>query len=313
MTTPRTQDGQRLIDLEFRPGDLAPAEAPAASLPTPATPPPYRRRLGGWNWLALASGSLVLATIVAGSIVGFARRALETGSLFDLALLLGTSGLTVSIAVLVAQQTRAYRRLKSAERARGLARELVRLDGTGHGTALLDSLRAIYADNPTVLGQIAAASEALQSHHTDRDVIDLLDREIFAPMDRAADTRIRQAALRATVGVSACPHPALDALVVLGVSVMLVRDLMRIYGLRHSMRSLVRVMTRAVFDSSATAALSTAVEFLANAAQDRLAATIAGTAGEAVIVARRMLKLGELAKAEIRPLPATLGTGEPSA
>ncbi len=312
MTTLRTQDGQRLVDLEFRPGDLAPAEAPATSLPIAVAPPSYRRRLGGWSWLALASGSLVLATIVVGSIAGFARRALETGSLVDLALLLGTSGLAVSIAVLVAQQTSAYRRLRSAERARGFARELARLGGSGNGTALLDSLRAIYADNPTVLGQIAAASEALQPHHTDRDVIDLLEREIFVPMDRAADARIRQAALRATLGVSACPHPALDALVVFGVSVLLVRDLMQIYGLRHSARSLLRVMTRAVFDSSATAALSTAVEFVANAAQDRLAATIAGTAGEAVIVARRTFTLGALAKSEIRPLPPALDPREPS-
>jgi uncharacterized membrane protein YcjF (UPF0283 family) len=159
-----------------------------------------------------------------------------------------------------------------------------------------------------VLGQLSATGEALQAHHTDRDVLDLLNREIFEPMDRAADARVRRAALRATLGVSACPHPALDALVVLGVSVVLVRDLMQIYGLRHSARSLLRVMTRAVFDSSATAALSTAVEFVANAAQDRLAATLAGTAGEAAIVARRMFKLGALARAEIRPLPLPPGS-----
>lgn len=304
MTSPLTKDGQRLVDLAFRPGELPPAEAPSTTTPLPVAPLPAPiRRIGRWGSVALASGAVLLATIVGGSIAGFARRVVETGSLYDLALLAGTSGLVVSLGALVAQQTRAYRRLKSAERARGLAQELVQLGGTGHGTALLDSLRAIYADNTTVLGQLNAVAEVLRPEHTDHDVLDLLNREIFTPMDRAADARVRQAALRATLGVSACPHPALDALVVLGVSVVLVRDLMRIYGLRHSARSLLRVMTRAVFDSSATAALSTAVEFVANAAQDRLAATIAGTAGEAVIVARRMFTLGALAKAEIRPLP----------
>jgi len=305
MTTMLTKDGKNLIDLEFRPGELPLAEATAESPSAPTASPPIHRRMGRWSWLALASGALVLGTVVVGSIAGFARRALETGSLYDLALLVGTSALVVSIGALVAQQTRAYRRLKSAEKARLLAQELAQLDGAGRGIALLDSLRAIYADNAIVLGQLNASAEELQPHHSDRDVLELLNREIFEPMDRAADARVRQAALRATLGVSACPHPALDALVVLGVSVVLVRDLMQIYGLRHSARSLLRVMTRAVFDSSATAALSTAVEFVANAAQDRLAATIAGTAGEAVIVARRMFTLGALAKAEIRPLPPT--------
>jgi putative membrane protein len=39
------------------------------------------------------------------------------------------------------------------------------------------------------------------------------------------------------------------------------------------------------------------------AAHDRLAAAVVGTAGEALVVARRMLTLGAVAKAEIRPLP----------
>ena len=49
--------------------------------------------------------------------------------------------------------------------------------------------------------------------------------------------------------------------------------------------------------------MSTVVDFAMQAAHDRLAAAVAGTAGEALIVARRMLALGAFAKAEIRPLP----------
>ena len=82
------------------------------------------------------------------------------------------------------------------------------------------------------------------------------------------------------MGVSSCPHPSLDALVAVAVSVALVRDLMSIYGLRHSARSLFRVLTHSL-----------------------VTAAVAGTAGEALIVARRMFALGALAKAEIRPLP----------
>ena len=48
---------------------------------------------------------------------------------------------------------------------------------------------------------------------------------------------------------------------------------------------------------------STVVEFAARAVQDRIAAAVVGTAGEALVVARRTFTLGVLAKAEIRPLP----------
>jgi hypothetical protein len=58
-----------------------------------------------------------------------------------------------------------------------------------------------------------------------------------------------------------------------------------------------------MFPASATAVMSTAVEFAMKAAQDRLAAAVVGTAAEALVVGRRMLALGAVAKAEIRPLP----------
>ena len=122
-------------------------------------------------------------------------------------------------------------------------------------------------------------------------------------MDQQADQQIQKASLRAAFGVSSCPHPALDAVVVMVLSVMLIRDLMAVYGLRHSLRSLFRVMTRSLFLASSTALMSTAVEFAMRAAHDRLAAAVVGTAGEALVVARRMLTLGAVAKAEIRPLP----------
>ncbi|MGH8430577.1 MAG: DUF697 domain-containing protein, partial [Solimonas sp.] len=181
---------------------------------------------------------------------------------------------------------------------------LARLDSAGSGMRLLAALQDVYAGNPVVLGKLGAVSVALQPHHSDRDVIDLLNREVFSPMDREADQRIQKAAICASLGVSACPHPALDAVVVLVMAFILIRDLMSIYGLRHSLRSLFRVLTHALFTASTTAVMSNVVEFAMKAAHDRLAAAVVGTAGEALVVARRMFALGALAKAEIRPLPS---------
>ena len=197
------------------------------------------------------------------------------------------------------------RRCASWSRPSGRARWPASWPGSsaGSGTRLLAVLRALYSDNAIVPGKLRVASTALQPHHTDRDVIELLDRDVFAAMDRAADERIQRAAIRAVVGVSTCPHPSLDALVVIAVSIALVRDLMAIYGLRHSARSLFRVLTHSVLTASSTAIMSTVVDFAMQAAHDRIAAAVAGTAGEALIVARGMFALGALAKAETRPLP----------
>jgi putative membrane protein len=294
---------RHLVETEFRPGEL-----PAAD-PTPSAPeePQSRTDSGGRvspaAWLALGSAGLIFSLLALSAAVTFALNALRDRSILDGIYLAALIVLAGSLIHLVGQQTRALRKLKSAERAREMAVQLAKLDGAGSGMRLLGTLRTVYSEKPLILGKLNAAALALQPHHSDRDVIELLNREVFIAMDREADQRIQKAALRASFGVSSCPHPALDAVVVLVLSVMLIRDLMDIYGLRHSMRSLFRVMTRALFMASTTAVMSTAVEFAVRAAQDRLAAAVVGTAGEALVVARRMFALGALAKAEIRPLP----------
>lgn len=301
--TERQHIDRDLVEREFRPGELPAAEAAPSSLDLPAGNGEGEGRVSLAAWLALGSAALIFVLIAVNAAVTLAQTAIREGSVLDGLYLVALVMLVGSLVYLVAQQTRALRKLKSAERARELAAQLAKLDGAGSGMRLLGALRTVYSDKPAILGQLNAASVALQPHHSDRDVIELLNREVFSPMDREADQRIQKAALRAGFGVTSCPHPALDAVVVLVLSVMLVRDLMAVYGLRHSMRSLFRVMTRALFLASTTAVMSTAVEFAMKAAHDRLAAAVVGTAGEALVVARRMLALGAVAKAEIRPLP----------
>lgn len=294
---------RELVDREFRPGELPVAEAAPAVVAEPAAGAAGEGRIGLAAWLALGSTALIFVLIAVSSAVTLAGRAIRDGSVLDGLYFVALVVLLGSLAWLVAHQTRALRKLKSAERARELAVQLAKLDGAGGGMRLLAALRAVYSDKPLILGKLNAAAVALQPHHSDRDVIDLLNREIFTAMDQQADQQIQKAALRAAFGVSSCPHPALDAVVVMVLSVMLIRDLMAVYGLRHSLRSLFRVMTRSLFLASSTALMSTAVEFAMRAAHDRLAAAVVGTAGEALVVARRMLTLGAVAKAEIRPLP----------
>ncbi|WP_421997948.1 DUF697 domain-containing protein [Reyranella sp.] len=298
-----TTTDRDLVDREFRPDELPAAEPVAFDRDDEIGRTAGEARLSPAAWLALGSTALIFALIVVNAAMTLAVDAVRDRNVVDGLYFVALVGLVGSLLYLIAQQTRALRKLKSAERAREMAGQLAKLDGAGSGLRLLGALRAVYSDRPEILGRLNAAALALQPHHSDRDVIDLLNREVFVPMDSEADQRIQKAALRAAFGVSSCPHPALDAVVVVVLSVMLIRDLMTVYGLRHSMRSLFRVLTRALFLASSTAVMSTAVEFAVKAAQDRLAAAVVGTAGEALVVARRMLALGALAKAEIRPLP----------
>jgi putative membrane protein len=289
--------------MEFKPDELPPADV------SPLIVPEQHTQLKGSRSPRLAVRLMVgalaalLGLYLVDSAVTFAVKAVTERSILNAAYLIALLGLLGSLGYLAVQQAKALRKLRSAEQARELAAHLARLDSAGSGLRLLAALQDVYAGNSVVLGRLGAVSAALQPHHSDRDVIDLLNREVLSPMDREADQRIQKAAIRASLGVSSCPHPALDAVVVLVLAFILIRDLMGIYGLRHSLRGLFRVLSHALFTASTTAVMSNVVEFAMRAAQDRLTAAVVGTAGEALVVARRMFALGALAKAEIRPLP----------
>jgi putative membrane protein len=294
----------RLVDMEFKPDEL-----PTADLSSLMVPEEHSQLAGSRSphlAVRLMVGALAafLGLYLVDSAVTFAVKAVTERSILNAAYLIALLGLVGPLIYLAVQQAKALRELRSAEHARELATHLARLDSAGSGMRLLAALQDVYAGNSVVRGRLGAVSAALQPHHSDRDVIDLLNREVLSPMDREADQRIQKAAIRASLGVSSCPHPALDAVVVLVLAFILIRDLMRIYGLRHSLRSLLRVLSHALFTASTTAVMSNVVEFAMKAAQDRLTAAVVGTAGEAIVVARRMFALGALAKAEIRPLPS---------
>ena len=293
---------RELVDREFRPGELPVAEPPPSVIEEPAGRPPGGSRVSIAAWLALGSMALIFALIIVSSAVTLALGAIRERSVVDGLFFVALVALVGSLLWLVAQQTRALRKLKSAERAREMAGQLAKLDGAGSGMRLLAALRAVYSDKPLILGKLNAAALALQPHHSDRDVIELLNREIFTAMDQQADQQIQKAALRAAFGVFLSASGARRRR---GHGAERNAD-PRSHGHlwpAHSLRSLFRVMTRSLFLASSTALMSTAVEFAVSAAHDRLAAAVVGTAGEALVVARRMLTLGAVAKAEIRPLP----------
>ncbi len=89
-------------------------------------------------WLALAASAVILLLVV-GRCGGHVRpsNALREGSIVDMILFVALVVLVGSILTMLARQTQALRKLKSAERARAMASQLARLDSAGSGTRLL--------------------------------------------------------------------------------------------------------------------------------------------------------------------------------
>ena len=123
MSASAADQPRRLVDMEFRPGELPAAEA-SARLDAGQGRGEGRDLLEGAKrtslaaWLALGASTVILLLVVGNAAVSFASNAFRQGSVVDLALLLALIVLVGSILTLLGRQAQALRKLKSAERAR---------------------------------------------------------------------------------------------------------------------------------------------------------------------------------------------------
>lgn len=130
----------RLVDREFKPDELPPAEV------SPLMVPERQSELAGNRpprlavRLAVGAIAAILGLYLIDSTVTFAIKAVTEGSIFDAAYLVAMLALVGSLGYLTVQQTKALRKLRSAEQARELATHLARLDSAGSGMRLLAAL-----------------------------------------------------------------------------------------------------------------------------------------------------------------------------
>src|SRR4029453_7725312 len=123
---------RELVDREFRPGELPVAEPPPSVIEEPVGPA-STSRVSVAAWLVLGSMALIVALIIVSSALTLALGAIRERSVVDGLYFVALLVLVGSLLWLVAQQTRALRKLKSAERAREMAGQLAQLDGGGSG------------------------------------------------------------------------------------------------------------------------------------------------------------------------------------
>src|SRR5262249_6341764 len=116
----------RLVDMEFKPDELPPADV------SPLMAPEQHSELLGSRSpslaVRLAVGTLVaiLGLYLADSTVTFAVKAVTERNILNAAYLIALLALVGSLGYLAVQQTKALRKLRSAEQARELATHLSR-------------------------------------------------------------------------------------------------------------------------------------------------------------------------------------------
>jgi len=278
-------------------------------LPLADAPEPPRRRVGRWLFGAVAALVLVALGFDTADLLGRAfATSLALGGL--VALLIATAG--VAGVVLLVNELLSLRRLRRIEAMRveaerlavdhreGDHREGDRRDG--EAARFAGSLVALYAERPELAPALASARDHVTDAHDDGEIVRLLDREVLAPLDRAAYQRVLRASRDTAVATALSPAAVLDLVVVLWRNLKLVREVAALYGARPgyvgSLRLLRRMLANIAVAGVAESAHHVAVEALGGS----LAAAISTRMGQGVINGLLTARVGITAMHLCRPI-----------
>ncbi|GGO79706.1 hypothetical protein GCM10011348_14640 [Marinobacterium nitratireducens] len=290
---------------------IAVPEPVTAAEPQPGRPDPGAlklERLPVRGLGTLGAGLLVLLTVIAVA---------ELVRLFNAALSLHWSAAAVVAALFGAVALLATRSLLSFLRARrsldrlgrlrlGAERQLGR-HTAGRSRALLEAMKAFYADKPQA-PLLDRALEQLPDYSDDNETLGHLDRHFVAQLDTQAMQLVSRYSAQTGVAVAFSPWAALDMLLALWRSLQMIDEIGQVYGVAPSwptrMRLLRKVLAQLTFVGASEVAIDQLSDDLGSAA---LAGTLSARAGQGLGAGILSARIGLAAMRVLRPLPFAQG------
>lgn len=292
--------------MEFDPAKAVPAPAElddAGPLEGEVLPPVKPRR-------GIGAARLLVGSLAALVAVGIGLDTADTlARAFEISPLLGgtTAGLgalaVAALGVIAGREWRAYMRLSRVDALRTEAALLRSKAGHGGGAKLMDRVRALYAARPDLRPARDRLALAVTDAHDDREVLDLTERTLLEPLDRAAYRLVLTASRDVAVGTALSPAAVLDAALVLWRNARLVREIAGLYAARPGLFGSARLLRRMAENIGVAGAAESADSLVVDALGAGAVGAVSGRLGQGLINGLLTARIGLAAMHLCRPLP----------
>lgn len=264
-------------------------------------PLPPRRR---WRGPAMAALSLGLLGLLLLQAVIYVRGLLETMPVFGVPFAILLAIVTIAAVLLIGREWRDLRRLS---RRSVLREQAVRMVGSElHGEA--EPLVKAVADE--LAKGIAGTSRSLQLYReqgsdtlTDGERLVLFERTVLAPVDRQAYRLVLKSSRDIGVLTAISPLGLLDGLLVLWRTMLLLRQVMTLYGVAPGTVASLSLARRCLRNAALAGLADVVTQATLEHAGASLMTLLSARAGQGIGNALLASRLGLEAIKETRPLP----------
>jgi putative membrane protein len=247
-----------------------------------------------------------------GALVSFAIGLWVTrivDDLFSYSKALGLIGLVLALLFVASIIGLLAREIRSIMRQRGIARLHVALaqareaDDRNAARKGVAELVSIYAGRPDTAGARKIIADVRREIIDGRDLIDIAERNLMAPLDDTARREIATAARRVSMVTAISPRAIVDVLFVAAQAVRLIRRIAEIYGGRPGVLGFVQLARSVGAHLAITAGVAIGDSLVQQVVGHGIAARLSAKLGEGVLNGMLTTRIGLSAMAVCRPLP----------
>ncbi len=255
----------------------------------------------GGLFLSALSGLLTLA------VSAWAWNLVE--DLFRHSALLGTIGLALAVAAAIAAVVFIAREIRSimlqnrvAKLHAALAQARAANDAEAARARVME-LCALYESRVDLARPRALMGDYAKQIIDGKDLIDLAERNIVAPLDGQARREIAAAAKRVSVVIAVSPRAVLDVIFVAGQAIVLMRRIAEIYGGRPGLLGFFKLARSVGAHLAITGTVAVGDTLLQQVLGHGVAARLSAKLGEGVLNGLLTARVGLSAMAVCRPTP----------
>ena len=298
--TPFELDPERADWLE-----VVPPEAPAPPVLVEPTVVPQSRR--PWLRLFFGAGIVLLAgwlgleayDFVAGLLARSPILAIGFGVVLALVALGAVGALGRELADL--------RRLERAERLRLTGERLIASEVHGQADAYLEQLERLYRGRADLAEPLARFRRHTSDALNDGEQLRLFARTVLAPLDRQARRMVTRGARDIGALTALSPLGLLDSAIVLWRTLVMLRAIARLYGVRPGAVATIRLLRRTLGHVLAAGVGELVSDAAVEAAGASLLSVISTRIGQGAVHGLLAARLGLAAVQICRPLPFVEG------
>ena len=209
----------------------------------------------------------------------------------------------LALLALAAQEFAAIFRLRHIARLHAALARAHADDDTSRARGSLKELLSLYADRPAMARACAAMSQHMRAIIDGRDLINIAERDLMAPLDAAAQREIAQASKRVSAVTAISPRALLDVLFVLAQAVRLLRRIAAVYSGRPGLFGFLRLARSVGAHLAVTGGMAVGDSLVQEIVGHGIAARLSARLGEGVLNGLLTARVGLAAMAVCRPMP----------